>query len=951
MAASEQIQEQLPSSFTNYEEFLAAHEGKLPIGFRPDRALYIMEDSLFENSNGKPGIGVTTGWLNPEKVPAGTIQSEWYSSFYSMGGLEWMVRNCLAHPEIQHIILAGANLNSSMKAGSNMILDLYEHFIEFGEGVVEYAQAYTMLTPQVREFLPIFFERVLIHNLFSETMLRKSDLDRHWQGVNDYMSTLQVVEKPDYEPIYLSYEPNSKIILRWQDEGVPVVIDASDTSVFEAYKRMIMQIGRYGVEKVEAAVFPNQPPKKSVLELQGLKIKLDANQSFDNLTDEELSVYMDTEVKDEKTRQEAEEALAAYIYQFLNEDRDSVADYLYGNVIGPATPRVLQELKDRGTSMISLLNQEDILKSAPDCLTHISFQIIGGELSIEAYIRSNDMLNAWPKNAMGIIYLARSIVEQFNKGLDRKDRIRIGEVSTFSESAHFRNSTFGKVDSVNVEPTKPKELDTSSDDFAAIEMILQGVESGPSEGERVEFNISINKNHLTIAIGDLIINPSTPIPESLEGILQNFIPRIVHDLVYKHGILSSSREIVNFTTSLSQLMLSGKQTDTFILLVDDVDEVIKQENSEDVLNQVILQLLKRYPTLFNNLDRGQLIRASMIDEEDLAHNERMVAYTENMAVNEEMYVPFLDQFADKRRLALTKKILSNDYNPNDVVELLQENNMIEENADRLILPYTQVVLKDVETTSSIELDEDGVNDIVQVLTENLFGKSAMLVGNGRKDIEPLITPQDTYIKLGNEYIDISVHHVQFLVTPEGELSATAVVQNCDLISGDFGKAQEWIKLAQMKILEKLLELRERNPHNKLLDKLKPGNIILLLKNSYVTLFEVDKAVKAIKSVDTSVYREDPRGSVVTASNAEERKTKTELPKRFAVRSMNIKGGEDFGFEVETPEEGEDRMEFIAKETKRIVEDLVVRKGLYNIPGHIVHLTTSVYRELTNLLAA
>jgi thymidylate synthase len=72
---------------------------------------------------------------------------------------------------------------------------------------------------------------------------------------------------------------------------------------------------------------------------------------------------------------------------------------------------------------------------SPPCLNHIWLRIVGGELSLTATFRSNDMFSAWPANAMGLRALQVHVREQIERRSPQK--LALGPLITVSQSAHI----------------------------------------------------------------------------------------------------------------------------------------------------------------------------------------------------------------------------------------------------------------------------------------------------------------------------------------------------------------------------------------------------------------------------------------------------------------------------------------------------------------------------------
>jgi thymidylate synthase len=101
---------------------------------------------------------------------------------------------------------------------------------------------------------------------------------------------------------------------------------------------------------------------------------------------------------------------------------------------------------DAASAVISLWDVRDHVAGGSPCLNHIWVRIVGGELSLTAVFRSNDMFSAWPANAMGLRALQQHILDRV--ATESGQPLTLGPLMTLSQSAHIYGDTWDSVDAI-----------------------------------------------------------------------------------------------------------------------------------------------------------------------------------------------------------------------------------------------------------------------------------------------------------------------------------------------------------------------------------------------------------------------------------------------------------------------------------------------------------------------
>ncbi|MCK9571197.1 thymidylate synthase [Candidatus Pacearchaeota archaeon] len=121
-----------------------------------------------------------------------------------------------------------------------------------------------------------------------------------------------------------------------------------------------------------------------------------------------------------------------YQDQIIGTENPTGFSYIYGQRIAPHLAPLIAKLKAQPESrraVISLWHDSDYDIQHPPCWMVLEFLIRGDQLHLTAFIRSNDMLQAWPANAYGLSKLLSNVASEVG--------CETGSLTTISASAHI----------------------------------------------------------------------------------------------------------------------------------------------------------------------------------------------------------------------------------------------------------------------------------------------------------------------------------------------------------------------------------------------------------------------------------------------------------------------------------------------------------------------------------
>lgn len=126
-------------------------------------------------------------------------------------------------------------------------------------------------------------------------------------------------------------------------------------------------------------------------------------------------------------------ALDVYVKdQIFGTENPTGFSYIYGQRIAPRLDALIAKLKAEPESrraVISLWHESDYDIQHPPCWMVLEFLVRGDRLHLTAFIRSNDIKQAWPANAYGLVRLMQHVAGEVG--------VSVGSLTTISASAHI----------------------------------------------------------------------------------------------------------------------------------------------------------------------------------------------------------------------------------------------------------------------------------------------------------------------------------------------------------------------------------------------------------------------------------------------------------------------------------------------------------------------------------
>lgn len=357
---------------------------------------------LLELNNGGPGVGVVTLWTNKESVMP-YIKKENYSilgQLYSkQKGVSVLLRHLLLNKHIRHLIIVGKDFGGAGDALTN----LFKYGVDNENRIVSCENA-SLDNGLPKEKIDLIRTNVKLHDLRGVPL---SEINQYieknilHENVSCYGASEEFPEEEVMHRTLPSEVSGFKIYGRY---------------VGEIWLKLLNHILKYGTLK-KSEYSDNQ---KEILNL--MAVIQDENPSnfkwetFFNFTKEDLEKYLP---------------------QVLGKQSIEGIEYTYGvrlfdhkgiNQIQTLIQKLRLNLFSRRAIAVTWNVQMDGMAEKPPCLILIQCVVQNKLLHITSYFRSNDIYNAWPRNAFALRKLQQAIATNLN--------LELGSLTTISNSAH-----------------------------------------------------------------------------------------------------------------------------------------------------------------------------------------------------------------------------------------------------------------------------------------------------------------------------------------------------------------------------------------------------------------------------------------------------------------------------------------------------------------------------------
>lgn len=373
-----------------------------------DWPLYFNE--MLHVKNKENHIGIVTLWSKKEIYIERLHEVDYNSigQLYSREeGLSSLVRNLLSNKNITDLVMVGTDLNNC----SDALISLFENGVESENVVI--CDKYSKIDDEVsKDAIERLRENVTLHNL------------RDIKDKEGLIKALDEIKKRGpYGDFETFKEPELKSPDRFPSDNS--VYKVRGKTIYDTWVKILSIINNFG--EIKESQYGD--PQKEVISL--VSVVTDEDPDNPNLN-EDFGF----------TREELER----YIPQVTTPSNVEGLDYTYGQRLMnfrniDQIKNIVEQLKKENYTRRAVACTWDIMKDynnpkAP-CLDLVQALVQDNKLYLTCFFRSNDMFEAWPRNAFALRKLQKNICEEVG--------VEMGNLVIISNSAHYYERSFNKV--------------------------------------------------------------------------------------------------------------------------------------------------------------------------------------------------------------------------------------------------------------------------------------------------------------------------------------------------------------------------------------------------------------------------------------------------------------------------------------------------------------------------
>lgn len=361
---------------------------------------------LLALGNLKSNVGVVCHWTLKDLIIRGLNKNTYAAAgqLYSRDlGVSSLIRNVLAHPYIDTLVLCGNEGAIEETKSSKALLNLINNGVDQNHFIEKEIPI---------DKINLFRSRVKIVNLIGENNPQKIQkaIDENFK------------DAPQRYETFIFPEPQKTENLELPSESAVFVVRRS--KVAECWIDILKNIMAFG--KIKSSQYGEA--QKELVDLITIIEDEDPNNhylpAYLSLTEKQINDYIPTIATAKKIEG------SKYTYgQRLREygGIDQVQDIIDLIAKTPYSRRAV-------ASTWSV--EFDRASENPPCLDLFQALVRGNKLALTVYIRSNDMFLGWLENAFGILALQDLIIKEAN-GKNQELNLQRGSVVTISASAHI----------------------------------------------------------------------------------------------------------------------------------------------------------------------------------------------------------------------------------------------------------------------------------------------------------------------------------------------------------------------------------------------------------------------------------------------------------------------------------------------------------------------------------
>lgn len=382
--------------------------------------IYFKENLIL--SNPKSEVAIVTLWTPTKKIIEG-IDKNLYcvaGQLYSKDGINYIIRNILAHPSIRYLIVCGTELSGSGKA----LIDFFQKGIDENYNIID--QDFAIVHKEIpKEAIELVRQNVQIKNLIGI-----QEPERIIQEFKNY----SLVGKPFCEPKIFA-EHKSEIPKCFPNEQS--VFRISDKYIGSAWLKIVKLILKFGI--VNKTWYGN-----SVREIFNIAAVVTDENPFEpkifpylQVSKQDIEKYQSNIMKGDKGDEIYTYGERLWNYKGINQVEEIIIPYLK------------KYPTDRAALAVMFDMTHDHKAPRAPCMCLVQATTFENKLNLTAYFRSHAIFSGWVLNAFGLRRLQAHIADKLS--------IDMGLLTIFSNCAHIYDNEWATAEEI-IKKYSPKEF-------------------------------------------------------------------------------------------------------------------------------------------------------------------------------------------------------------------------------------------------------------------------------------------------------------------------------------------------------------------------------------------------------------------------------------------------------------------------------------------------------------
>ncbi|MBI4058576.1 DUF4346 domain-containing protein [Candidatus Gottesmanbacteria bacterium] len=349
-------------------------------------------------------VGIVTLWTERDVVKNLLDKKDYCAigNLYAAAGINHMMRNIFANPNIRYLIMWGADMSQSGHA----LLKFMQQGID---GECQIIEARGEIEKEIpKKAVSEFRKKILL-------------IDLRGKPISQVKETVRQLKKlPPFAQKPRLFPPAKPKVDTFPSEGVGFRVEAD--TVAQTWLKILSVVSRYG--KTEKSRYASNNQLKEILNLTAIIRKEDPKNEY-------FPHYLPFS-RNELTAYYAELTTARRIPGVAYNYGHRMREYFGVNQI----EEIKKLLKRRPFSKKAIAVTYDPKKDWQDvdsgdtpCLTQVIARVSDGQLLLTAYFRSQDMFHGWPRNAFALRKVQQDIAIQIG--------LPMGPLTVITHSAHM----------------------------------------------------------------------------------------------------------------------------------------------------------------------------------------------------------------------------------------------------------------------------------------------------------------------------------------------------------------------------------------------------------------------------------------------------------------------------------------------------------------------------------